>query len=336
MPKTSHEGCGRSHPPGRRGRGREHLRIDRVALRGLIVSAVLLAAASCSPWRIAPAPYGDEIKPARALESLQRRLEAADADSVNLLLTDIGRIDYPGFSSVFWRVVYRPFEPGLKRVLIMAGARGNEAGGVECALGVIEALRAAPAPGSLFSADILPVVNAWGWVHDMGRNREKVDIEQDFGSFLSREARIVRRFLRGKRYDLVIDLREDEAAAGFSIRPFAPETTAAAERIVAEIRSRGYPIETRTGGFWHTPRDGVFTAPGWRLALAEWVGELSLPGYARRQVSPAVYAVVAPMALPPSDRVAMLRAALESLIAEHAGAAEPPASSAPHSRGGEP
>jgi hypothetical protein len=59
-----------------------------------------------------------------------------------------------------------------------------------------------------------------------------------------------------------------------------------------------------------------------------WVGQVSLPAYARRQVSPAVYAVVTPTILPLADRLVMQRTALEALISEHAAAAAPPQSGA--------
>ena len=293
--------------------------------------ALLAATVSCALWRPAPAPYGEEVKAVRSLEPLRQRLEAADAASANLLLTDIGRNDYSGFTSVFWRMVYRPFTPGLKRVLIVAGTRGNATADVECALELIDALRAAPAPGSLFNADILPVVNTWGWVHGLSRNQEKVDIDQDFGSFLSREARTIRRFLRGKRYDLVVILREEADAAGFSIRQYGLETTAVAERIVAEIRSRGFPIEHRAGELWLSPQEGILSVPRWRLAAMDRMGSLSLPGYARRHVSAVVYTVVTPLALPLSDRIAMQRAAVDALSAEHAAASEAPAAAPPQS-----
>jgi hypothetical protein len=298
------------------------------ALQGLIMAVALMATGSCTLWRINPIPYGNEAIAVRGLEPLQQRLEAADAASVNLLLTDIGRIDYPGFSSAFWRMVYRPFVPGLKRVLILAGARGNEVAGVECTLEIIATLRAAPGPGALFNADILPLVNPWGYVHGLARNQEKVDIEQDFESFVSHEARTIRRFLRGKRYDLVVSLREEENATGFSIRQYGLETTTVSERIVAAIRACGYPIETRAGAIFLTFQEGIVDASRWQLALMGWVGQVSLPAYARRQVSPAVYAVVTPTILPLADRLVMQRTALEALISEHAAAAAPPQSGA--------
>lgn len=324
------------HPSGKVQPGYGRLRLAMSILQGLILSAVLLATVSCSLWRVAPAPYSAEVKAVRSLEPLQQRLEAADAASVNLLLTDIGQIDYPGFTSVFWRMVYRPFVPGLKRVLIVAGVRGNAVAGVESTLEIIETLRTAPGPRALFNADILPVVNTWGWVHDLDRNQEKIDIEQDFGSFLSREARIIRRFLRGKSYDLVVNLCEDADATGFSIRQYGPATTTISERIVADTRSRGNPIETRAGELWLTPQGGILSAPIWQLALMDWVGALSLPGYARRQVSSVVYTVVTPMALPLADRVAIQRSALEALIAEHAAAPKPPSNVTPQAQRGEP
>ncbi len=290
------------------------------ALCGVLAATVLLAAYGCSLLRIRPAAFGDEAQTVRSLEPVQHRLEQADAASASLLLTDIGRVEQPGEAAAFWRMVYRPFVPGLKRVLIVAGVRGNEAAGVESTLGIIERLSGPPSPETLFDADILPVVNPWGWVHGLGRNPMRIDIDRDFGSFDSREARIIRRFMRDKRYDLVIDLRENIEATGFSIHLFGMDATGAAERILAEADARGYPIEGRPAD----PRAGLVTVSSWHLTLLEWLGSFSLPAYARRQVASVVYMVVTPTILPLADRVALQRMAIEALIAEHAAPPAPP------------
>ena len=80
----------------------------------------------------------------RSLAPIQDRLQAADTASPNVLLTDIGQVSTPGFEAPFWRVVYRPFQPGLKRVLVIAGVNGNGAAGVEYALGLVRELAAPP------------------------------------------------------------------------------------------------------------------------------------------------------------------------------------------------
>ncbi len=299
----------------------------RRVFSGLMVAAVLFTAGACSLVRIKPEAYGDEVSAVRSLEPVRQRLEWADAASASLLLTDIGRVEHLGVTSVFWRMVYRPFVPGLKRILILAGVRGNEAAGVESALAAIERLGAPAGPDALFNADFLPVVNPWGWAHGRGRNPQKVDIGLDFGSFDSREARIIRRFLRDKRYDLVIDLREDIEAAGFSIHLFGMDATATAERILSEAGARGYPIEGRAAG----PRTGLVTISNWQLTLREWLGSVSLPAYARRHVAGGVYMIVTPTILPLADRVALQRMAIEALIAEHAAPPAPLPSGAPGS-----
>jgi hypothetical protein len=280
---------------------------------------ILLSAFGCSLLRPTPTPFGEEVRVVRSLEPIQQRLELADWASASLLLTDIGRIEQPGEAAAFWRMVYRPFVPDLRRVLIVAGVHGNEAAGVESALATIEQLITPHGPGALFDADILPVVNPWGWVHGLGRNPMRIDIDRDFRSFESREARIIRRFLRDKRYDLVIDLREDTEATGFSVHLFGMDATGAAERILAEAVARGFPIEGRPAG----PKSGLVSVSSWHLTLLEWLGSVSLPAYARRQVARSVYMIVTPTILPLADRVALQRMAIEVLITEHAAPPEP-------------
>lgn len=286
---------------------------------GVLAAMVVISTLGCSLLRSAPAPFGDEVRAVRSLEPVQQRLEVADAASASLLLTDIGRIEQPGEAAAFWRMVYRPFAPDLKRVLIVAGVNGNEAAGVEGALATIDQLSAPHGREALFDADILPLVNPWGWVHGMGRNPMRIDIDRDFGSFESREARIIRRFLRDKRYDLVMDLREDTEATGFSIHLFGMDATVAAERVLAAAGARGYPIEGRPAG----PRSGLVAVSSWHLTLLEWLGSVSFPAYARRQVASVVYLIVTPTILPLADRVALQRMAIEALIAEHAAPPEP-------------
>lgn len=316
----------RNYPPAGAVRRRRVLLLGR-ALCSVLAAGILLAAHGCSLLRITPAPFGDEARPVRGLAPIQLRLEQADAASASLLLTDIGRVEQLGEAAEFWRMVYRPFVPGLKRVLIVAGVHGNEAAGVESALGIIDRLSAPPGPEALFNADILPVVNPWGWVHGMARTPMRIDIDRDFGLFDSREARIIRRFLRDKRYDLVIDLREDIEATGFSIHLIGMDATAAAERILAEADARGYPLDGRPAG----PRTGLITVSSLQLTLLDWLGAVSFPAYARRQVASVVYMVVTPTILPLADRVALQRMAIEALIAEHAAPPAPLPSGAPGS-----
>ena len=287
--------------------------------RPMRVLALLLipwALGSCSLLRIRQTT--DYNYPAvRSLAPVQDRLQAADIASPNVLLTDLGQVSTAGFEAPFWRVVYRPFQPGLKRVLIIAGVNGNGAAGVEYTLDLVRELATPPATATLYDADILPLANPWGWVHGVGASPNGIDIEWDFANFTSHESRTIRRFLREKRYDLVIDLREDPEATGFYIWQYGLESTAPSERIVGALRAKGYPIETDLRKVLLKPTNGIIAAPMWGLTLMKLVDQLTLSGYLRQNASSVVYAVVTPSVLPLAERIAMQRLAVETLIAEY-------------------
>jgi hypothetical protein len=278
---------------------------------------------SCSLLRVRQTT--DYSYPAvRSLAPIQDRLQAADIASPNVLLTDIGQVSSPGFEALFWRVVYRPFEPGLKRVLIIAGVKGNGAAGVEYTLSLVRELATPPGPATLYDADILPLVNPWGWVHGVGASPNGVDIEWDFANFASHESRIIKRFLREKRYDLVIDLCEDPEATGFYIWQYGLDSTAASERIVGDLRANGYPIEADLRKVLLKPHDGIIATSMWELTLMGLFDQLTLFGYIRQNTSYVVYSVVTPTVLPLADRIAMQRIAVETLISEYLITPGPP------------
>ena len=286
------------------------------SMRVLVLLLLPWVLGSCSLLR-ARHTTGYSYPVVRSLAPLQDRLQAADAASPNVLLVDLGQVNAPDFVAPFWRVVYRPFQPGLQRVLIIAGVQGNGAAGVEVTLGLVRELAAPSADGALYDADILPLVNPWGWVHGVGAGPNGVDIEWDFANFTCPESRIIRRFLREKRYDLVIDLREDPEASGFYIWQYGLDSTAASERIVGELRAKGYPIETDIREVLLTPTDGVIAAPMWGLRLMKLFDQLTLSGYLRQNTSSVVYSVVTPSVLPLEDRIVMQRIALATLISEY-------------------
>jgi hypothetical protein len=299
-------------------------------LRVLALLVIPWALWSCSLLRIRHTT--DYSYPAvRSLAPIQDRLQAADAASPNVLLTDLGQVSTTGFEAPFWRIVYRPFQPGLKRVLVIAGVNGNGAAGVECALGLVQELAAPPGPATLYDADILPLANPWGWVHGVSASPKGVDIEWDFANFESHESRIIKRFLREKRYDLVIDLREDLEATGFYLWQYGLDSSAASERIVGDLRAQGYPIEADIRRLLFKPRDGIIAAPMWGLTLMGLVDQLTLSGYIRQNTSSVVYSVVTPTVLPLAERIAMQRSAVETLISEYLITPGPPPPARPGS-----
>jgi len=238
------------------------------------------------------------------------------AGSAHLLLTEIGQVAYPGFAAPMWRVAYRPFQAQLKQVLVLAGIHGNETAGVACVLSLIRRLQAARASTARCDMDILPMINPWGWVHDLPYTHGRIDLADDFTRFDSPEARIIRRFLRGKRYDLVLELREDPRASGFYLRRYALEDAGGSSRTVDRIRAAGYPIESNPGGLLLKPKDGIVDVPFWSLALLRSTRQLTVGGYLRQKAGGGVLSVVTPAPLPLADRIAMQQMAVEGLLTE--------------------
>jgi len=288
-----------------------------LALRATALFFLMLAGGGCAYLRLDP-PAGADVPAVRDLTPVLKILQAADAASVHLLLTEIGRVKAPGLDAPVWRVAYRPFQADLKRVLVLAGLHGNETAGVEYVLTLIQRLRSTPESTTSYDLDIIPMINPWGWVHDRPLTQDGIDIGADFIGFDSPEARIIRRFLREKRYDLVLDLREDPRAAGFYLRQYGMDHARTSARIVDRIRAAGYPVENDPSRIWLTPREGIVDIPMWRLAFLRWTRQLTIAGYIRRNVSSGVFSVVTPAALPLADRIAMQRAAVEELLAEYA------------------
>jgi len=279
----------------------------------LATAMMMMACSACSYLRWHE-PDSAAYPAVRDLAPAQQTLRAADEASPYVLLTVIGRISYTDFEAPFWYVAYRPFQAGLKRVLILAGIQGGGIAGVDYLLDAVGDL-SATAPGSVAcDMDILPIVNPWGYVFNLPFSRNEIDIGRDFATFDSPEARVIRRFLRAKQYDLVIDLREDPDASGFSVWQYGLSDDNVSARIVSRIRSGGFPVENDTGLLLLKPRDGIVAAPMWGLTFLRLFRQLTLAGYVRQNVSSVVYTVVTPQRLPLADRVAMQRMAVETLI----------------------
>lgn len=254
----------------------------------------------------------------RDLEPVHAVLLAADDASARLLLSEIGRTNTPGNIPV-WRMVYRAFRPDLKTALLLAGVHGNETAGVECALNVIRTLASATPTAAPYDLDIIPLLNPWGYIHDAASAPGGVDIATDFTSFDSHEARLLRRYLREKRYDLVIDLREDAAAHGFSIWQYGLPDTTVARQAVDRVRAAGYPIENSGGIGLLRARNGIVEAPMWGLTLLSLSREMTIAGYIRGGgVSAVVFTVVTPAGLPLTERTAMHRIAVDTLVDAYA------------------
>ena len=259
-------------------------------------------------------PFTDNLSPKRNLSIFEHRLKAAVASSGSLNLYEIGRVSYPGFEAPLWRVLFRP-NPGVKyKILFSAGIHGNEPAGTECALRFIEAIAHSPEKYKDVAFDIIPLVNPWGWTHDIRFNQAGIDINRDFATFNSQEAKIIRNILGKDPFSMMFDLHEDPDATGFYIYQYGLEDRHLTRQIVAAIADLGYPVEQDIKMVVLKTENGIIDAPMWGLQYMRLTGQLSITNYYRLYHSPYVFTVETPTALPFVDRLSMQRTAVDMIV----------------------
>jgi hypothetical protein len=259
-------------------------------------------------------PFGANLPARRSIYDLHDRLQKAVALSNHLSMEAIGSIIYPAFQAPIWKVSFRPGAPEACKILISAGIHGNEPAGTECALQLVELLARNPEryPGGCL--DIIPVVNPWGWVHDIRYNQAGIDINRDFATFNSREAIIIQQALQAERYHLMLDLHEDPSAQGFYVYQYGLADKTLSRQIVASIQKMGYPIEQNVKMVILKTKNGIIDAPIWGLWYMRLTGQLSITNYYRLNHSRQVFTVETPTAQPFDDRLIMQRTAVAMFI----------------------
>ena len=263
------------------------------------------------------APYDGDLPRQRNLSTYEQRLRQAVSRSHHLSLYEIGRVSYPEFEAPLWRVLFRPDGTIKSRILFSAGIHGNEPAGVECALRFIEAIDLNAEKYRHIAFDIVPLVNPWGWVHDIRFNQAGIDINRDFATFESQEAKIIRHSLEKNQYTLMFDLHEDPDARGFYIYQYAMTDKQAAEQIVAAIKDMGYPIEQDIKMVILKAENGIIDAPMWGLKYMRLAGQLSITNFYRLYHSPCVYTVETPTSLVLEDRLVMQRTSVDMLVEKY-------------------
>ncbi len=120
-----------------------------------------------------------------------------------------------GFVSGYplWMWQYSPSQPARK-IHLSAGIHGDEPGGVECVLALLEDR---PAWLTGFELTVFPCLNPWGYEHNTRTNQRGKDVNRQWRRKDCKEIGFVHRALRNKQFDLSIGLHEDYDATGFYI-----------------------------------------------------------------------------------------------------------------------
>ena len=278
----------------------------------LLINCLIFALLACASGH--HEPYKEKLVPVRDLSDAKKNIQASVSDSAYLSFEEIGNVEYDGFKAPIWCVSFEGEKPVSYKVLINAGIHGNEPAGVTFVLQLLKQLVKNPFPHRCIAIDIIPMVNPWGWVHDIRYNQDGIDINRDFSTFDSQEARIMTDFLEDRHYDLMLDLHEDPSASGFYVYQYGIEDKTIAENLIDTIRNMGYPIEENVSMVILKTENGIIDAPMWGLRYMRITGQLSLSNYYRLNNSRRVYTVETPTSLAMADRMTMHRTAADVLI----------------------
>ena len=277
----------------------------------IVLSILAIVLLSCASGH--REPFAEDTPVARDLDALAVQLQALCDESSLLSLEQAGWVAYDGFSAPIWVVRYR--QPGAERwVLVTGGVHGNEPAGCAWVIELVSLLADRPQLYANVSFDLVPLVNPWGWSRDIRYNQEGRDINRDFASFETQEARILRSSFDSRGYDLVIDHHEDPDADGFYLYQYAKRDTTLCRNVIEEIGKLGYPIEQDVRMVILRTRNGLIDAPGWGLRYMRLTGQLSITNYLRLENSREVYTIETPIRLPMEDRLRMHHRAFELIF----------------------
>lgn len=207
------------------------------------------------------------------------------------LMTPSGRVEVRPLGEVSYRQGTFPVHlvripalrpgPGTRRVLLVSGIHGTETAGVEALLQLSESIVRSPSRFPEISFDIVPLANPWGWVYGYRYDGEGEDVNRDFASRRTQEARFIEDLMRRDGpFDLVMDLHESKKS-GYFIYQYVPRDEGLGREYVKILAGLGLPRENSYREWIFRARDGILETPAAALPWIAMGRSLSLEQYAR-------------------------------------------------------
>ncbi|MBT3343370.1 MAG: M14 family metallocarboxypeptidase [Gemmatimonadetes bacterium] len=166
-----------------------------------------------------PAPdesLNESLDESRNIDDLMHRLEVAAARPELLVhearLQVLGEVSHGEAPPVpLMHLSLGRFQQ--RRVLVIAGTHGDEPASVEAMLQLLEQFPEHYLDAA--SVDILPCTNPTGWCLNTRENAAGIDVNWAFDRHDVPEVTILRHFLQGRRWEVIVDFHEDWEATGF-------------------------------------------------------------------------------------------------------------------------
>ena len=278
-----------------------------------------IAIAVAHGWRHEASAWpgsGFTFWPERSWQQVESRIRALAA-SERFARRDIGQVRYgrAGFPVHLLHFAANAGGARPLKVLLVSGVHGTETAGVEALLQIAEGLARNPREHPSVSFDIVPVLNPWGWVHGYRYNGEGEDVNRDFSSGRTQEARILRDYMRRNGpWDLVVDLHESKKY-GYFIYQYLPPGSGLGAEFVRILKALGKPRENAYQEGFFPAKGGILQVPAPALAWVALAGRLSLEQYARLGGTRNSYTVETPLWDDFSDRVTVHRKTIEAFLA---------------------
>jgi hypothetical protein len=193
--------------------------------------------------------YDDFVKRERALASS------------GIKISEIGRVTYDKTTYPILAFSYVPPETPKLNVLIVGGQHGNEPAAPEGILTFIKYLNTKPAEYAAVAIDLVPMMNPWGWTHNIRYNGGGYDTNRDFKLFLTGEASTIRDYTKGKTYNLVIDHHEASRDGAF-IYSYNDSDHELSNDLMKSLAKNGYAVANISRNSSTQDETGVLHIPG--------------------------------------------------------------------------
>ena len=197
----------------------------------------------------------------REYGEVEARLRGLDSGQVKTAV--LGAAD--GYSIYALKFGHRGEEGDKREILLTGGVHGDEPAGVEAVLRFLEGRGEEYLDEFVFY--VIPCVNPSGFELNTRVNSREQDINRSMSEEDVQEAVLLRQFLAGKRFDVLVDLHEDYEATGFYMYEAEQQNRLIGARIVEAIKQIG-PIdgdENNDEGLDLPISEGLFGInPNWR------------------------------------------------------------------------
>jgi protein MpaA len=190
------------------------------------------------------------------VESLEMRI-ANIGQSSHLAGKIFAEVTYGNTRFPLW--VFEWGKSELPSIIIQAGVHGDEPGGIEAALRLLETLAEGVIPLSHYRLVVIPCANPSGFAGRTRSNGAGQDINRQFHADLTQESAAIRRLLDLQSAAAIVELHTDSHTPGYYLFELRQEgQSSLGQAILGTLTKRGYPVEAEPFFGGYRGEDGLF------------------------------------------------------------------------------